>query len=36
MLLLIFSNSFGVSIWAGPDARRTIYVAPENRRVFVI
>lgn len=36
MLLLIFSNSYGVLMWSGPHASRTVTVEPESRRLVVL
>lgn len=36
MLLLIFSGSYGVFIWSGPVASRTVRVEPEPRRALAV
>lgn len=36
MLLLVFSNSYGVFIWSGPAPLRTVSVQAEYRSVRVV
>lgn len=36
MLLLIFTGSYGVLVWSGPDINRTVVVEPETRRAVVV